>query len=251
MKCYDQFPISLWSFPSSITSDVRCRNLVGTYFTIEARSTRFCYCQSWWDFIKHLPISLLWAACFLPTRYPKTAAESYWKRFSPLVSNDAKVISMTVQFSRTPTSLTMKSMWHFVLETGIQDKVLSWESLTFGIQMRNSVDSLVNNHITIDPVEAKNLFCEIKKRRNENPFLKASWFLGGYFLPGGQTLPLPLQSSLLKISRVVILSKSKTSMVPCAFQWIPIGNGQSSRADLLHLLKVQHSFQFLAHVITT
>jgi hypothetical protein len=31
--------------------------------------------------------------------------------------------------------------------------------------MRNSVDSLVNNHITIDPVEAKNIFCEIKKRR--------------------------------------------------------------------------------------
>jgi len=31
--------------------------------------------------------------------------------------------------------------------------------------MRNSVDSLVNNHITIDPVEAKNFFCEIKKRR--------------------------------------------------------------------------------------
>ena len=103
----------------------------------------------------------------------------------------------------------MKSMWHFILETGIQDKVLSWESLMFGIQMRNSVDSsLVNNHITIDPVEAKNIFCEIKKRRKS--ILKASWFLGGYFLPGGQTLPLPLQSSLLKISsctKIKTLSK--------------------------------------------
>ena len=116
--------------------------------------------------------------------------------------------SMTAQFSRTPIlSLTMKSMWHFVLETGIQDKALSWESLTFGIQMRNSVDSLVNNHITIDPVEAKNIFCEIKKRRKS--------IFEGIMILRGQTLPLPLQSSLLKSSsctKIKTLSKPERGL---------------------------------------